>query len=49
MTQPTCQERIDAAILMLATLRDADPAHRDEIVAIMEELQPGSGSIESPG
>lgn len=49
MSQPTCEERIDAALLLLATLRDDDPAHEDEIIAIMEELRPGSGVIESPG
>lgn len=49
MSQPTAEERIDAALLLLATLRDDDPAHEDEIIAIMEELRPGSGSIDSPG
>lgn len=49
MAQSNCEDRIDAALLLLATLRDNDPAHEDEIIAIMEELRPGSGSIESPG
>lgn len=50
MSQPTCEERITAAIALLADLRDScPPSMRDEVVAVMEELQPGSGSIDNPG
>jgi hypothetical protein len=34
---------------LLEQLHGNDPAHRDEIVAIMEELRPGSGDIDNPG
>lgn len=49
MSQPTCEERITAALAALNQLRADHQNLFDEITAVMEELRPGSGSVETPG